>query len=126
MKLAIALFVLMVCATACVADGAATRPPEGARDVLTVHAKRPSQWKQALDVTIVTAASVESLKRTIKDPRPHGEGHAHGSGYGFPSRDATLAFALARSGQRVPPRAPGSLVRAGSAGGLVAGEAAGA
>ena len=58
--------------------------------------RKPAELRQALDVTIVTAISVEALKRTIRDPRPHGEGHAHGYGYGFPSGDATLAFALAR------------------------------
>ena len=57
---------------------------------------RPSELRQALDVTITTAVSVEALKRIIQDPRPHGEGHAHGYGYGFPSGDAALAFALAR------------------------------
>jgi membrane-associated phospholipid phosphatase len=96
MRLILMLLGLMICATAGVADEGAKRPPEGVSDVLTVHAKRPSQWKQAVDVTVVTAVSVEALKRVIKDPRPHGEGHAHGSGYGFPSGDATLAFALAR------------------------------
>lgn len=59
-------------------------------------ADRPPELKQALDVTITTAVTVEALKRIIRDPRPHGEGHAQGYGYGFPSGDATLAFALAR------------------------------
>jgi hypothetical protein len=64
----------------------------------------PSQWKLALDATIVTAVSVEALKRTIKDPRPYGEGHAHGYGYGFPSGDASLAFAFARLASHYHPR----------------------
>jgi len=64
----------------------------------------PPELKLALDVTIVTAVSVEALKRTIRDPRPLGEGHAHGYGYGFPSGDATLAFALARVASEYHPK----------------------
>jgi hypothetical protein len=65
---------------------------------------KPPELKLALDVTIVTAVSVEALKRTIRDPRPLGEGHAHGYGYGFPSGDATLAFALARVASEYHPK----------------------
>jgi hypothetical protein len=65
---------------------------------------KPPELKLALDVTIVTAVSVEVLKRTIRDPRPYGEGHAHGYGYGFPSGDATLAFALARVASEYHPK----------------------
>ncbi len=70
-------------ATAEDADGTTNRPPE---------------LKLALDVTIVTAISVEALKRTVKDPRPDG------SEYGFPSGDATLAFALARVASEYHPK----------------------
>ena len=65
--------------------------------------RQPPEWKQVVDATIVTAISVEALKRTIRDPRPHGE-KAHGKGYGFPSGDAALAFALARVASHYQPK----------------------
>jgi membrane-associated phospholipid phosphatase len=84
MRIAVLLMILSLGAIR--AAGAEPSPPS----------EKPLELRQALDVTIVSAISVEVLKRTIRDPRPHGEGHTHGYGYGFPSGDATLAFALAR------------------------------
>lgn len=65
---------------------------------------RPAELKLALDVTIVTAVTVEMLKRAFKDPRPHEDERAHGRGYGFPSGDAALAFALARVATEYHPK----------------------
>jgi hypothetical protein len=79
-------------------------PTEAAAEETQDGPSQPPELKLALDVTIVTALSVEALKRTIKDPRPLGEGHAHGYGYGFPSGDATLAFALARVASEYHPK----------------------
>jgi len=77
-------------------------PTESTDEGTEASPGKPPELKLALDVTIVTAVSVEALKRTIKDPRPLGEGHAHG--YGFPSGDATLAFALARVASEYHPK----------------------
>ena len=60
--------------------------------------ERAGELKLALDVAIVSAVSVEALKRTFEDPRPEG------SGYAFPSGHATVAFALARVASEYHPK----------------------
>jgi membrane-associated phospholipid phosphatase len=69
-----------------------------AADAAGPPASRPPELKLALDVTITTTVCVEGLKRTFKDPRPDG------SDYGFPSGDATLAFALASVASEYHPK----------------------
>ena len=91
-------------ATATEGTPAEAMPTEATDEGPEASPGKPPELKLALDVTIVTAVSVEALKRTIRDPRPLGEGHAHGYGYGFPSGDATLAFALARVASEYHPK----------------------
>jgi membrane-associated phospholipid phosphatase len=59
---------------------------------------RPAELRLALDTAIVTAVTVEALKRTFKDERPVG------SGYAFPSGHATTSLALARVASEYHPR----------------------
>jgi len=79
-------------------DGNALAAPIAQTSPEATPPKRPSQWKQALDVTIVTTISVEALKRTFRDRRPVGEGYA------FPSGHATVSFVLARVASSYHPK----------------------
>lgn len=67
----------------------------------TPAAERPPEVKMALDAAIVTAVSVEALKRTFKDSRPEGSGL---SGYAFPSGHAAVAFAVAEVASEYHPK----------------------
>ena len=78
---------------------AATEPARAETEAAApVTPKRPPELRVALDTTIVTAVTVEALKRTIKDERPDG------SGYAFPSGHATTTYALARVASEYHPR----------------------
>jgi len=62
------------------------------------RAQRPPGLRVALDTAIVTAVTVDALKRTFKAERPVG------TGYAFPSGHATTSFALARVASEYHPR----------------------
>ncbi len=81
-----------------IAVAAATAPDVEGATAETTSPERPPELRAALDATIVTAVTVEALKRTFKDPRPVG------SGYAFPSGHATTSFALARVASEYHPK----------------------